>query len=191
MSERLQHAVRYFQDQQGQQDRPPWFQAFLKSLYQLLRTFGLTSGAEFKAAIVEARAVNGRVVLGDREGEETVSRISKAITFKEFMAGAQRRRDSELSKKFSQHFSKGGTLESLLEMMKTRETAREMTDEMKEGLPQLYKVLVEERDDILYHNLLRCPGSTVVAVVGMAHMDGIESRFLADAPGEGGSADFY
>jgi len=142
--------------------------------------------------------------------------------------------------------------------MKTRETAQQMTDEMKgeipiglfcltqcvDGLPQLYKVLVDERSQrererekreerrtkgspLLslvmrfstkmsfaatarrYPSSIRClrNGSSlkVVAVMGMAHMDGIEKRFppptffrigflfrfLANAPGEGGFPKFY
>ena len=41
-------------------------------------------------------------------------------------------------------------------------------------LPFVYKPLLEERDIYLANNILGIKGKKVVAVVGMAHMDGIE-----------------
>ena len=38
------------------------------------------------------------------------------------------------------------------------------------------KVMIDERDEFMYERLLECEGK-VVAVVGLAHLDGIESRW--------------
>jgi pheromone shutdown protein TraB len=41
----------------------------------------------------------------------------------------------------------------------------------------LASVFVDERDEMMTNELLKCRYERVVAVVGMAHMDGIERRW--------------
>ena len=44
-------------------------------------------------------------------------------------------------------------------------------------MPKVSRVFVDERDEIMVDALLRHGDERVVAVVGMAHMDGIERRW--------------
>lgn len=70
-------------------------------------------------------------------------------------------------------------LEEAVEAMKTREAARELR-RFIEGLigKGFLKALVDERDEIMTNAMRNVPsGSTVVGVVGLAHLDGIERRW--------------
>lgn len=51
-----------------------------------------------------------------------------------------------------------------------------MTDYMRKLHPGAVRVMLDERDDVLCSNLLKCEGR-VVGVVGLAHLDGIERRW--------------
>mmetsp|Transcript_52654 Transcript_52654/g.157734 ORF Transcript_52654/g.157734 Transcript_52654/m.157734 type:complete len:87 (-) Transcript_52654:75-335(-) len=65
-----------------------------------------------------------------------------------------------------------------VEALKTREHARLMTTWMGEALPDVAEVMIRRRDVIMANCLReRCGDGQVVAVVGMAHVDGIEREW--------------
>ena len=56
---------------------------------------------------------------------------------------------------------------------------------MRASFPRVAAAMLDQRDDVMTQNLLRrCSGRTV-AVVGMAHMDGIEERWRDAFEGRG------
>ena len=59
-----------------------------------------------------------------------------------------------------------------------RAQTRNWTIFFRRYLPETYKELIDDRDQWMFEKLQTCPGPTIVAVVGMAHMDGIQSRFV-------------
>ena len=50
-------------------------------------------------------------------------------------------------------------------------------------MPPLYDALIAERDAYMARALLGAEGSRVVAVVGLAHVDGIEAAIRREAGG--------
>ena len=77
--------------------------------------------------------------------------------------------------------------ESAVELLKTRRAVRALTRHMREEFPKVAVAMVDERDDIMTRGLLeKCSGRTV-AVVGMAHMHGIEVRWREAQGGDGGA----
>ena len=50
-------------------------------------------------------------------------------------------------------------------------------------MPPLYDALITERDAYMARSLLGAEGSRVVAVVGLAHVDGIEAAIRREAGG--------
>ena len=50
-------------------------------------------------------------------------------------------------------------------------------------MPPLYDALIAERDAYMARSLLGAEGSRVVAVVGLAHVDGIEAAIRREAGG--------
>lgn len=56
--------------------------------------------------------------------------------------------------------------------------ARHAYNMLLRKLPTVAQAMVEERDDIMFEALWAARAPTVVAVVGMGHLDGIEERWL-------------
>jgi len=65
----------------------------------------------------------------------------------------------------------------MVEKLKNRELVRKFTTSMKQIWPEILEVMLTERDQFMASNLRRCPGHKVMAVVGLAHLDGIENSF--------------
>ena len=70
-----------------------------------------------------------------------------------------------------------------IESIKTRSTVKELVNDLRESLPNIYSALVDERDEYMTQSLLsrlseqpRSEPQRVVAVVGLAHEDGINRR---------------
>ena len=70
-----------------------------------------------------------------------------------------------------------------IETIKTRSTVKELVKDLRESLPNIYSALVDERDEYMTQSLLsrlseqpRSAPQRVVAVVGLAHEDGINRR---------------
>jgi len=51
----------------------------LGQFYQSVEKLGFTAGGEFIAAVEEGRAVGAKVLLGDRDVDETLQRLAKAL----------------------------------------------------------------------------------------------------------------
>ena len=52
----------------------------LGSFYKNVEKLGFTAGGEFKAAVEEGRGVGSRVLLGDRDVDQTLERLAVAIS---------------------------------------------------------------------------------------------------------------
>ncbi|MCL7024608.1 hypothetical protein MKW94_023742 [Papaver nudicaule] len=117
-----------------------------------LRAKGILQGLEFKVAIQESSRVGARCVLIDQDWNVTYNKVSKV-------------------------FSWGLLWNSLLADYKdieyTRSSVKEMTSLSTKHYPEFEKVLVDDRDKFMFEGI-RSFEKKVVAVVGMAHMDGIE-----------------
>jgi len=166
--------------------------ASLKAVYQMFRLTGLDPGLEFKVALEEADRTGARVVHGDRAQELTLRRLREAITMADVMKYATSGWDGKAADWMGPDLTR--TFDALrwdehearMELMKTRRAVRALTGHMRDEFPKVTTALLDERDDIMTEALLNtCEGRTV-AVVGMAHMDGIERRWR-EAQGEDGS----
>jgi pheromone shutdown protein TraB len=77
-----------------------------------------------------------------------------------------------------------------VETLKTRKAAGAMAQLLRTQFPKIASAMLDQRDDIMTNGLLTAARekggpSKIVAVVGMAHMDGIEERW-EKAQGSGG-----
>lgn len=150
----------------------------LSSLYSLLRLYGLQPGQEFKVALEEADRRKLPLVYGDRNVDETVSRLRDALSSVSFSRFTSSVPDlpPELQKLFGS--ANIGNLSDRVEMLKNRRQVALFRDHMGTVAPEIMEVMVLQRDKIMVDKLLHesKPGCTV-AVVGMAHMDGIEQEW--------------
>eukprot|EP00903_Cladosiphon_okamuranus_P013444 g12522.t1 len=116
---------------------------------------------EIIVAVREAGACGARVLLGDRDFQQTSSMLEKAKRLD--MANAKELESfNEMTASFNSEES-------------TREITRKECAQMKATAPKVFSVMCTQRDQVMAKHLMKLRGSqTTVAVFGMAHMDGVE-----------------
>lgn len=151
---------------------------FLKLSAHLTKQLGVAPGGEFRAGYEEAQKVRARVVLGDR---------LVGITFKRALAALglwQRIR-------FAFHLIKSLSLDLEItpedvERMRDRDMVSLFLGELDHEFPAIAETFVTERDQILAYSLMTAancaqvpygPPVTVVGVMGIGHLKGIEENW--------------
>jgi pheromone shutdown protein TraB len=169
--------------------------ASLKTIQNIFHRFGLESGAEFKVAMEEAQRINATLVYGDRCGDETLRRLTDATlrTMPELLPKLMGADGGDLYRTLGKYSSPGGMsmgmggladldpahLERTIENLKNRVEIRHNNRILNRVIPRIMNAMLHERDQIMVDNLKRLPqDARIVAVCGMAHMDGIERRFM-------------
>uniref|UniRef100_A0A6V0CCG5 Uncharacterized protein n=1 Tax=Pseudo-nitzschia australis TaxID=44445 RepID=A0A6V0CCG5_9STRA len=170
----------------------------IKGLYSRLDSAGFDSGEEFVTAVKEGKKIGADIVLGDRDVEVTLRRVTEGLAktdLKAFlspdselertmqgmlpvnegvadrMAGSS---SSDAAKDLSDEQFKE-ELTSFVETMKTKENVRLIMGQLQRLAPFLYEALVSERDVYMATGLNGLNElESIVAVVGIAHADGIE-----------------
>ena len=161
--------------------------------HQMLRQFhGLDPGLEFKVGMEEADRSGARLVLGDATKTPPSAPSEKLLTSATSSVSSPVRIAAETDTSGWIPSSRGvlrpriGAIPSAPSSC-SRQGGDVGADEADaRAIPRVAAAMLDERDDIMTRRLLReCPGRTV-AVVGMAHMDGIEERWRAAQGGDGG-----
>lgn len=190
----------------------------VKSMYSKLESEGFKAGDEFAMSVREGLAIGATIVLGDRDVEVTLQRLTKAITKTDIRKLLSA--DSEVEKSMEALLPEGmksqlkqpsnglgGNVDgnnisvtsmgmddvtiskqdfnTFVETMKAKENVRNIMSALQKTAPEIYEAMVAERDiymgqglDELGLNLKGSNTQNTVAVVGMAHVDGIE-RYLS------------
>ena len=175
----------------------------LSGFYGNVEKIGFTAGGEFKAAGEEARKIDARVLLGDRDVEVTLSHLASALgqtTPEQFtaLADALDRLEGEsglflggdgggkgASGSLALPAAPGSLdglsreeISSFMERLKTRSSITQLTSLMAQNVPALYNALIAERDAFMADAIadrMTVEGSrSLVAVCGFAHVPGME-----------------
>lgn len=135
------------------------------------RLVNVEPGAEMLAAIHSAKKHKLRLALVDQPIEITMKRLSQELTWKErfrFIGDIFRGlffRKRELKRYGLEDFD--------LTQVPEEKLIQKMINEVKERYPSLYKVLIEERNQVIAKNLAvllrHDPEQQVIAVVGAGH----------------------
>jgi len=126
---------------------------------------GVKPGSEMKKAYQLAKENKIELAMIDQDIEITLRKISKSLTWKEkwnfvvdvFKAIVLRKKEVifDLSKVPSERIIK------------------KLTSKVKDRYPHIYKVLVEERNEIMAKNIARLsshnPGKKILAIIGAGH----------------------
>lgn len=158
----------------------------VRSMYSKLNSSGFNAGEEFVVAVREGQRIGAAIVLGDRDVEVTLRRLTEALAqtdLKELMSP-----DSELERSMrelmpgpppSQVMSDADFRQEMsmyVETMKAKENVRKIMGQLKKAAPLIYQALVEERDIYMANGLNSLNQfSNIVAVMGIAHMEGVEN----------------
>lgn len=133
---------------------------------KLGKLVGVAPGSEMKQAIRMAKQNNIRIALIDQDIEVTLRRLSKSLTWKEkgnFLA--------DIAKAF---FSRKKELEFDLTTVPDKAIIKKLTSRLKERYPNVYKVLIEERNVVIANNIRRLMSNQdkkVLVILGAGHLD--------------------
>ena len=139
---------------------------------RMAKQFGIEAGQEMIQGIESAKEAGAELVLADRNIQVTFSRIwgsiglkGKSMLLMQIIAGI---------------FSSESISEEELEEIKQQDTINAMLQEFTDHFPRLKKPLIDERDQYLAQKIKTAPGDKVVAVLGAAHVSGIQKEIQKD-----------
>lgn len=146
----------------------------MMSSYQkkLGKNLGVSPGAELLAAAQTADQYSIPLSLCDRDVRVTLRRAWKSTSL--FRKGYL------LISMIAGIFNTEDIDEEKLEELKKQDVLTELMAEMGESLPDMKRVLIDERDIYLAEKIKETPGKKLVAVVGAGHVEGIKKNISID-----------
>ena len=171
----------------------------VKGMYTKLESEGFKAGDEFINSVREGLAIGSTIVLGDRDVEVTLKRLTQALAktdirkllssdseVEKSMEGLLPEQMKANMKEPSDSVTMGvddATFNSFVETMKAKENVKKIMGALKETAPEIYQAMVAERDVYMARGLDELGNNvkggssveTTVAVMGMAHVDGVET----------------
>ena len=175
----------------------------IKGMYKKMDSEGFKAGDEFAMSVKEGLIIGSTIVLGDRDVEVTLRRLTKALTKTDLRkllnadSEVEKAMEEVLPENIKNKLQSAGTtsgdpmgdgtiskeeLSSFVETMKSKENVKKIMAALKKVAPEIYTAMVAERDvymgrglDELGDNLKGKKVDSTVAIVGMAHVDGIET----------------
>ena len=142
---------------------------------------GVSPGAEMVAAVRCAEDAGVPIVLADRPIQITLRRAWASTNWWG--------RNKLLASLIAGAFSNERLSEDDLRTMRGRGELESMMAELAEFLPEVKRVLIDERDVYLAEKSLAAPGDTVLMVVGAGHVQGIVAHLRASVATEPCSTD--
>ena len=127
---------------------------------------GVKPGEEFLRAIHAAQSTGAQIHLCDREIRITLSRTWKLMGFWT---------KTKLLGEFIASLWQTNTIQQEdIEQMKKKDVLEALLSELGKLLPEVRKVLIDERDQYLASKIRNAPGNRIVAVIGAGHVPGVE-----------------
>jgi pheromone shutdown-related protein TraB len=133
---------------------------------------GVLPGTELLVAVKTAEEKGISIALCDRDVRVTLRRAWHAISFF--------KKNYLLASLFSGLFDRAEITEEKLNELKKTDVLSELILELGQALPELKRVLIDERDTFLSERIKGAEGERIVAVVGAGHVEGIKKALLED-----------
>ena len=130
---------------------------------------GVAPGSEMKKAVRLARKNGIKIALIDQDIEITLKRFSKSLTWKE--------KWNFLADIIKSVFTRKGVIEFDLTKVPSKKVIKKLIEQVKKRYPNVYKVLIEERNEVMANNLHKImsdyPDKRILAIIGAGHEDDI------------------
>ena len=133
---------------------------------------GVVPGSELLEATREAEKNAIPVSLCDRDVRVTLRRAWHETSFL--------KKGYLLATLLVSMFDKTEITEEKLEQLKKKDVLSELMSELGEAMPELKRVLIDERDIYLAEKIKMSAGTKLVAVVGAGHLEGIKKKIGED-----------
>ncbi len=133
---------------------------------------GVAPGAELRAAADAANTKEIPISLCDRDVRITLRRAWKLTSLW--------RKFSLLASLFASFWEKEEVSEEELAELRKKDALGQILEEMGENLPEIKRVLIDERDIFLAEKIKAAKGKRIIAVVGAGHVEGIKRVFAED-----------
>ncbi len=133
---------------------------------------GVLPGTELLVAVRTAEENRISIALCDRDVRVTLRRAWHATSFfkKSYL----------LASLFAGLFDRTEITEEKLNELKKTDLLSELMMELGKALPELKRVLIDERDTFLSERIKKAEGKRIVAVVGAGHIEGIKKALPED-----------
>lgn len=148
---------------------------FLFSLFgawaerKLGKLVGVAPGSEMKQAIKIAKKEGIKLALIDQDIQITLQSLSRTITWKEKI--------NFLVDMIKALFQNKTDLDFDLTKVPNRKMIKKLTNELKERYPNLYKVLIEDRNLVIANNIKRLmnlnSNKRILVILGAGHIDDV------------------
>jgi pheromone shutdown-related protein TraB len=135
---------------------------------------GVMPGAELLAATEVATERGIPFELCDRNIRTTMLRAWRSMSFW--------KKNNLMAAMLAATFAGEELSEEDLRKLKQKDVLSEMMNELAEAMPQLKRVLIDERDTYLAQKILASEGKRIVAVVGAGHVEGMKKILEAAEP---------
>ena len=130
---------------------------------------GIKPGEEMLRAVKAAEESEAAIELADRDIRITLSRAWRLMGF------------WSKAKLLAQLIVSMGDTDSIseedIEKMKERDVLENLLEEIGQSMPELRRILIDERDLYLLEKIRSAPGKKIVAVVGAGHVPGIQKHW--------------
>ncbi len=137
---------------------------------KIAKQLDIQSGADMMQGIKSAEENNAQLVLADREIQTTFKRIWQACKWTDKL--------KLLTTIVLSVFDNEEIDEETLDELKQDDALSAALSEMGEAFAPVKVVLVDERDQYLAEKIRTAPGEKVIAVLGAAHVPGIEKELF-------------
>ena len=168
----------------------------LGQFYDSVEKLGFTAGKEFIVATEEAKRLNARVLLGDQDVDITLQNLVSALSLyandaDKFLSLVEKLDDAEreLGIELPQGGSGAGAaddamtkaaMSSFIEKLKTRRALDKIMGTLRAEAPAIYQAMIGDRDAYMAASIAgQSDSRRLVAVCGMAHLQGIETNLVA------------
>ncbi len=133
---------------------------------------GVMPGTELLVATQVAKEYNIPIALCDRDVRVTMRRAWKSTSF--FKKGYL------LASLFASMFEGMEITEEKLTELRETDVLSELMNELGQAMPEMKRVLIDERDTFLAEKTKETTGRKIVAVVGAGHVEGIKKALYED-----------
>ncbi len=139
---------------------------------RMAEKLGINAGQEMMQGIESAEEIGAELVLADRNIQITFKRVWRGLGFIEKI--------KLIMQIVSMIFFDEEITEEEMEELKSSDSLNILLEEMASSFPGIKHYLLDERDQYLANKIKNAPGDKIVAVLGAAHVPGIQKEIYKE-----------